>query len=198
VIGGKGADQGDREREPMSREEFLSNLPERMITKGRVVNIRESILSKLDSSNTIEEGKDQAVVDNESSHGEQQQPQQLDVTIGRTPALSMLKRSATNGDLHVDREVTTLRIKMPPCLNIGGSLLLKMYFDDSISDLREHISQHLDNAMNGCSGIDKDGFDIRASYPSRLFRNEEMTLVDAGLTPNAALIVQLSHSTSKK
>lgn len=32
----------------MSRDEFLSNLPEKMISKGRVINIRDSIASKLD------------------------------------------------------------------------------------------------------------------------------------------------------
>ena len=101
----------------------------------------------------------------------------LSMTIGETPALSMLKRSATLGELNADREVTTLRIKMPG----GKSLLLKMFFDDKIEDLRKYVTDN----MNG-----SDEFDIRASYQSRMFRDDDLTLVEAGLTPNAALIVQ--------
>tara|TARA_B100000795_G_scaffold81649_1_gene58858 strand:+ start:894 stop:2381 length:1488 start_codon:yes stop_codon:yes gene_type:complete len=178
AFGGQGNIIGGQQTQPMSRDEFLSNLPEKMISKGRVINIRDSIASKLDGIDETDAISKQEGKLNEigvQANGEKEDT--LSMTIGKTPALSMLKRSATLGELNADREVTTLRIKMPG----GKSLLLKMFFDDKIEDLRKYVTDN----MNG-----SDEFDIRASYPSRMFRDDDLTLVEAGLTPNAALIVQ--------
>ena len=175
AFGGQGNKIGGDSLTSMSREEFLSRLPEKMITKGRVVSIRDSIASKLDG------------VDEEKEEGNSEDLSSNTVKIGATPALSMLQRSATRGELHADDEVTTLRIKTLK----GGSLLLKMYFADTIGDLRAHVAQ---NMAKGRTSKDQQEFDLRTSYPSRIFRDDDITLLEAGLTPNAALIVQASSS----
>jgi hypothetical protein len=151
-----------------------------MITHGRVVSSRDGIASKLDG---VDEEKEESRSSSSSSVVEDLSNT---VKIGSTPALSMLKRSATRGELHADDEVTTLRIKTLE----GGSLLLKMYFSDTIGDLRAHVAQN----MATTTTKDQLEFDLRASYPPRIFRDNDMTLLEAGLTPNAALLVQASSS----
>ncbi len=171
---------------PMSREEFLRRLPERIVSNGRVVNIRDDISSKLTNgsvgggcSRIGEEGEEEEGEGGDTSGRPRTPPADGSggVTIAQTPALSMLKRSATRGELHADREVTTLRIKVPGRSN--GSLLVKMYFDDTVGDLRRHVAQH----------TNLQSFDLRAAFPTRTFRDDDMSLRDAGLVPNAALMV---------
>ena len=195
AFGGQGNKIGGQIK-PMSREEFLKRLPEKMISKGRVVNIRDGIASKLDAMN----GRDSGGSKNEGrSMGDDDRHRSLSpsqpsakgeannggIKIAETPALTMLKRSATLGELHADEEVTTLRIKLPKeGRNSTGttSLLLKMYFNDTIGALREHVASNLPGVVE---------FDLRTSYPSKMLKDDTLTLVEAGLTPNAALIVSV-------
>ena len=132
----------------MTREEFLRRLPERSISNGRVVSIRDEISSKLCSGaldgKSATKGKKSgsggahtigtavpphrasAVACSLGATPEATSPKDgcQSVTLAETPALSMLKRSATRGELSADRDVTTLRIKLP---GNGASLLAKMY-----------------------------------------------------------------------
>lgn len=209
AFGGEGQKIGapSTQTAAMSREEFLRRLPERSVSKGRVVSIREEISAKLgegmasgDYGDTSGRGQNDGnggahvigtavphslslVGDDEFQLGSipeatSPNPDPLGVTLAETPALSMLKRSATRGELSADRDVTTLRIKLP---GNGASLLAKMFFDDTVGDLRKHVAKH----------VNTQDFELRAAFPSRTFRDDALTLRDAGLVPNAKMFISL-------
>ena len=192
-----GQDNNTRNTKPMSREEFLNRLPEKMISKGRVVNIRDGIASKLEGVQEEQKnnGGEERGEEEEECTSPLRRSSSGGIKIAQTPALTMLKRSATLGELHADEEVTTLRIKVPNSRDSrdsrGGttSLLLKMYFSDTIGALRAHVASNLPTLTD---------FDLRTSYPSKIFRDDSITLVEAGLTPNAALIVSVCGGSSGK
>ena len=199
---------------PMSREDFLRRLPERSVRNGRVISIRDEISSMLESgtvndscgSGASRKSKDDSESGNSGKNSAHiigtAVPHSLSqvggevfqlisvpkseislqagtgVTIAQTPAMKMLKRSATRGELSADRDVTTLRIKLP---GNGESLLAKMYFDDTVGDLRKHVAKH----------VNTHEFDLRAAFPSRTFRDDSVTLRDAGLVPNAKMFISL-------
>ena len=198
AFSGQGQKIGSTDQmKPMSRDEFLSRLPERSISKGRVVSIRDEISSKLSSSWGQEEKSNlgnQHIIGSAAPHSlsmigggdiqlesipESLSPNdQLSVTLAETPALSMLKESATRGELSVDRDVTTLRIKLP---GNGASLIAKMYFDDTVGDLRKHVAKHVNSTE----------FDIKAAFPTRTFDDDSVSLRDAGLVPNAKMHISI-------
>jgi len=190
-------------------------LPERSVSNGRVVSIRDEISSKLvdgavnvghhatsgggtrSGGNVDENGGNSGahVIGTAVPHSLSQvgggafqlgsipeatspNADALGVTLAETPALSMLKRSATRGELSADRDVTTLRIKLP---GSGASLLAKMYFDDTVGDLRQQVAKH----------VNTQDFEMRAAFPTRTFRDDTLTLRDAGLVPNAKLFISL-------
>ena len=80
-------------------------------------------------------------------------------------------------------EVTTLRVRLPE----GGArpLLLKMGFLETVADLHAAVAGHL--------GLHGDDFELRTSFPNRAYGDKKTmaeTLQEAGLTPNAALMLR--------
>ncbi|XP_048769465.1 UBX domain-containing protein 11-like isoform X5 [Ostrea edulis] len=74
------------------------------------------------------------------------------------------------------RNITTLRVKS----DTGSqTYILKMKFQETIRDLRKYIDLHRPS--------NSQAYNIVSAYPSKTFDNEEITLLDAGLTPNAVL-----------
>jgi UBX domain-containing protein 11 len=196
AFGGIGNRIGQQTK-PMTREEFLNRLPEKIISKGRVIDIRSGIATKLNGDDgSIEEGKgnNESVMSKNRNKDDcptspVHQSQDSGIKIAQTPALTMLKRSATLGELHADEEVTTLRIKIPKGSTTTTSLLLKMYFSDTIGALRAHVASNIPPNIKE--------FDLRTSYPSKIFRDDSLTLLEAGLTPNAALIISITNTNSE-
>ena len=84
-----------------------------------------------------------------------------------------------------DGEVTTLRVK---AMNGGKTYVVRLRFDDTVGDLRRRLEK--------VSGEDEDDanvgneFEIRGGYPPRAFTEDEVTLREAGLVPNAALLLK--------
>ena len=84
-----------------------------------------------------------------------------------------------------DGEVTTLRVK---AMNGGKTYVVRLRFDDTVGDLRRRLEK--------VSGEDEDDanvgneFEIMGGYPPRAFTEDEVTLREAGLVPNAALLLK--------
>ena len=84
-----------------------------------------------------------------------------------------------------DGEVTTLRVK---AMNGGKTYVVRLGFDDTVGDLRrrlEKVSGEDDDDANV-----GDEFEIMGGYPPRAFTEDEVTLREAGLVPNAALLLK--------
>ena len=66
--------------------------------------------------------------------------------------------------------------------------VVRLRFDDTVGDLRRRLEK--------VSGEDEDDanvgneFEIRGGYPPRAFTEDEVTLREAGLVPNAALLLK--------
>jgi len=81
-------------------------------------------------------------------------------------------------------EVTTLRVKMD---DGSAPLLITMQFTDTVGMVREIVGSER------TSGTD---FELRTAFPPRVFRSDDdnTTLKDAGLCPNATLIARSGFS----
>ena len=79
-------------------------------------------------------------------------------------------------------EISTLRIKTPD----GGTVLeLRLPCDSTVGDLRAAVREHLMSKGNAHVAA----FTIRTSFPAREYDKDAETLRDAGLFPNALLLM---------
>ena len=92
------------------------------------------------------------------------------VVLVPTPALD---------DIADGAQVTTLRVK-----RIGGAqtLVLKHRFDDTVADVRKCIDEHLADDLSA-------PYDLRTAFPNKSYDDWSVTLRDAGLVPNAAMMM---------
>ncbi|GLC38226.1 hypothetical protein PLESTB_001085400 [Pleodorina starrii] len=162
--------------EPMSRDKFLSRLPQAVIKNGKVIEIRSDISKMLG-------GGGGGAVD----------AAKADVALIATPVdalLSTTQRNHTGPSLPPPSregqppatEVTTLQVK-----SIDGkqTYILKFQYDDTIGSLRACINAH--HAKAGVSGM---SYEIRSAFPARAYTDEAETLRAAGLVPNATLFLR--------
>ena len=78
-------------------------------------------------------------------------------------------------------EISTLRIKTPD----GGTVLeLCLPYDSTVGELRAAVRGHLSSG-----GAPVSAFTIRTSFPAREYDNDAETLREAGLIPNALLLM---------
>ena len=76
-------------------------------------------------------------------------------------------------------QVTTLRVR----LDAGERpLLLKMRFADTVGDLAMVVARHLN--------VSADDFELRTAFPNRAYADVSETLEEAGLVPNATLMLR--------
>ncbi|XP_065838369.1 UBX domain-containing protein 11-like [Oscarella lobularis] len=94
-------------------------------------------------------------------------------TLVETPIVGEIRSQHS-----LTKDVTTLRVKSETG---DQTYLIKMRYDDTISDLRKYINNH-----RGYSCI----YEIRSAFPNRLYDNEDDTLSKCGLVPNAALYLK--------
>eukprot|EP00937_MAST-01D_sp_MAST-1D-sp2_P006952 g6952.t1 len=76
--------------------------------------------------------------------------------------------------------VTTLRVRSDDGMQV---LVLNMQFDDTVADLRAAI----DARRGGGSA-----YQLRTAFPNRVHSDGAQTLLDAGLTPNAQLMLRVT------
>jgi len=101
-----------------------------------------------------------------------------DVKVLDTPVLQEIKSRRTDGPRPQSgtTQVSTLRIKSET-----GEMtyILKMKFTDCIRDVRSHI--------DAARPADAPSYDIKTSFPNRVYDDPASTLQECGLVPNATL-----------
>ncbi|XP_020622352.1 UBX domain-containing protein 11-like isoform X1 [Orbicella faveolata] len=101
-----------------------------------------------------------------------------DVKVLDTPVLQEIKSRSTDGPRPQSgtTQVSTLRIKSET-----GEMtyILKMKFTDCIRDVRNHI--------DAVRPADAPLYDIKTSFPNRVYDDPTATLQECGLVPNATL-----------
>ncbi|KXJ06139.1 UBX domain-containing protein 11 isoform X2 [Exaiptasia diaphana] len=143
-----------------SVENFLSRLPQSVVKAGKIIDVRSGIEQTIKGS----DGQPSSVV------------------VVNTPALNDIKTRAEENDKSKERpktgttKVTTLRIKSETG---EKTYLVKMSFTDTIADLREHL-----NAVRPKGAPD---YNIKSSFPNKVYSDLSATLVECGLVPNATL-----------
>ena len=64
--------------------------------------------------------------------------------------------------------------------------IVKLAADDTVGKLRRYLR----SAIAGDDDAPSGGFEIRNAYPPRTFADDAATLRDAGLVPNATLLLR--------
>ncbi|CAH1799316.1 unnamed protein product [Owenia fusiformis] len=141
----------------LSMDQFLNKLPSNVIKDGKIIDIRNSI------GETFQGGKSTpnniTVVDTDVV---KEMKQRLDIEKRKRPP--------------TPRGLTTLRIKSETG---DRTYVLKMRGTDTIGMVREYLSKQ--------RPLEAPSFDILSPYPRKVFSDNSATLLDCGLTPNAAL-----------
>ncbi len=169
--------------EPVGREQFLSRLPQAVIKKGKVIDIRADI-SKMLGGGAGGAGAGGGGAKPEVSLV----PTPVDAllsTIQRNHVGPSLPPPSREGQVNVAQEVTTLQVKS---FDGKQTYIVKLKYDDNIGELRKCINQHL----KGSGGGQKPGaYEIRSAFPARAYTDEVETLRQAGLIPNATLFLRV-------
>ncbi|KAL9969758.1 hypothetical protein ACROYT_G022014 [Oculina patagonica] len=104
---------------------------------------------------------------------------QSDVKVLDTPALQEIKSRSTDGPRPQSgstAQVSTLRVKSETG---ETTYILKMKFTDCIRDVRSHI--------DAARPTDAPPYDIKTSFPNKVYDDPGATLQECGLVPNATL-----------
>ncbi|XP_060756611.1 UBX domain-containing protein 11 [Neoarius graeffei] len=99
-------------------------------------------------------------------------------SVIETPALQTLRERAEGDDVS---EISSLRVKSE---DGEKTFILKMFFSETIGHLRQYLDAH-----RGSGG---PPYDIISAFPHLCYHsNDHPTLLESGLTPNAALLLRL-------
>jgi hypothetical protein len=167
---------------------FLEKLPRVVVRDGAVVHVRESVGAAMRGGSVGSAPAQTQTV--------------LETTVARGCFRALLERegirsSADGGVLddstferppddahepHVSSR-STLRVK-----GMDGQkmYIVKLAADDTVGKLR----RYLESAVAGDGDAPSGGFEIRNAYPPRTFTDDTVTLRDAGLVPNATLLLR--------
>jgi len=151
----------------MGREAFLNRLPKNVVKGGRVISIRDDIAEMVGKQG---QGQGQG-----SAGGGPK------TVVVNTPAMDLLSGGA---DL-TPVPISTLQVKSE---DGATTFVIKMRFDETVGDLRAYLEEPRTRA-----GFNASGYDVRTPFPNRSYSDTE-TLADAGLVPNAVIILRKSES----
>jgi hypothetical protein len=203
-----------------ARAKYLNKLPNAVIRNGKVIEVRSEIEAMLGGGGDKNKNKtpEVSVIDTHldgalpmdflsrpSNRRKSSSPTSSGSSSGGSgqsaaAAAAQRRAAAAAGDGEASsssssrddspnnpEEVTTLRVK-----GMDGykMYIIKLRFDDTIGMLRRYVER----ACSGEDGADDPNvgleFEIRGTYPPRVFDDEHITLRAAGLTPNAALLLK--------
>lgn len=166
---------------------FLEKLPRVVVRDGAVVHVRESVGTAMRGGSvgsapaqtqtvletTVARGCFRALLEREGIRSSADGVDD-DSTFERSP-------DDTHGP-HVSSR-STLRVK-----GMDGQkmYIVKLAADDTVGKLR----RYLESAVAGDGDAPSGGFEIRNAYPPRTFTDDTVTLRDAGLVPNATLLLR--------
>lgn len=149
----------------ISKDQFLSKLPSNVVKSGKVIDIRQAVSDMI--------------------RGESSIPNNHRISVVETSVTENLRKSASSGtrggritELSPD-ECTTLRIK-----HLDKTLVLVLKNSDTIGDVRQHLSEHSKDLITV-------KYDLLSPFPMRRFEDNSVTLLNAGLSPNALLHLQV-------
>lgn len=198
------------------RVNYLNKLPNAVIRNGKVIEVRSEIEAMLGGGEISKKSPEVSVIDTHldaalpmdflsrpnrrrasspsSSSASSASSSSSAAAAGQSAAAAAAERRAaaaagvgevTSSAADNPDEVTTLRVKGMDGYKI---YIIKLRFDDTIGTLRSYLER-------ACSGDAEDpnvgrDFEIRGTYPPRLFDDERVTLRAAGLVPNAALLLR--------
>lgn len=114
--------------------------------------------------------------------GDAEKERGLKVEVEQVQGVGEPGVAASAADQGSNSETSTLRIKTPD----GGTVLeLRLPSDSTVGHLKAAVRGHL----IGKAGAPVAGFTIRTSFPAREYDNDAETLREAGLVPNALLLM---------
>ena len=146
---------------PMSKQEFLNQLPINKIVNGNIVPIREELEKRFQETQQIDTSK--------LNSGEQKEPE------------THVDKAIKQGKSFDPSDLVSLRIRTETGKQ---TILLKVLASDTISIVYKYIRPYLE----GGKGLK---FELRTSFPNRHYTEDETkTLKELGLAPSSALIVR--------
>lgn len=75
-------------------------------------------------------------------------------------------------------DITTLQVKSD---SGQATILLKMRYSDTLRDVRRYVDQHRTETTE---------YELRTAFPARAYTDASQTLKEAGLVPNAVLMIR--------
>ena len=171
---------GKGEGEKKNRDTaFLEKLPRVVVRDGAVVRVREGVGAAMRGAGGAP-ARTQTV---------------LETTVARGCFRALLEAEGCSNGVDAARDddavrsrdaetcVSTLRVK-----GMDGQkmYIVKLAGDDTVGKLRRYLR----SAGVGADDKGSQNFEIRNAYPPRTFADDALTLRDAGLVPNATLLLR--------
>eukprot|EP00948_MAST-09A_sp_MAST-9A-sp1_P000254 g254.t1 len=151
----------------------LDQIPEVVISNGCVVKVRAAVKEMF----AVHRGST-AIIQTKALK-EIEAERKINATNGGASNSTDLRPMTPSAN------ITTLRIRVPRDISSKTSVILvKLWFTDSVGTLYENVKTFLEQSMS----ITRT-FEIRSTFPKRTYIDKEETLRDAGLVPNAALVL---------
>lgn len=168
-------DVTETEGEKKKDTAFLEKLPRVVVRDGAVVRVREGVGAAMRGAGGAP-ARTQTV---------------LETTVARGCFRALLEAEGCSNGVDAARDddavrardaetcVSTLRVK-----GMDGQkmYIVKLAGDDTVGKLRRYL--------RSAGAGDDDNFEIRNAYPPRTFADDALTLRDAGLVPNATLLLR--------
>ena len=173
---------GKGEGEKKNRDTaFLEKLPRVVVRDGAVVRVREGVGAAMRGAGGAP-ARTQTV---------------LETTVARGCFRALLEAEGCSNGVDAARDddavrsrdaetcVSTLRVK-----GMDGQkmYIVKLAGDDTVGKLRRYLRSAGVGADD--KGCESQNFEIRNAYPPRTFADDALTLRDAGLVPNATLLLR--------
>jgi len=160
---------------------FLEKLPRVVVRDGAVVRVREGVGAAMRGAGGAP-ARTQTV---------------LETTVARGCFRALLEAEGCSNGVDAARDddavrsrdaetcVSTLRVK-----GMDGQkmYIVKLAGDDTVGKLRRYLRSAGVGADD--KGCESQNFEIRNAYPPRTFADDALTLRDAGLVPNATLLLR--------
>jgi len=138
-------------------DQFLNKLPSKVIKNGKIVDIKSDLKDKLKGSDST---PSETIMIEE---GEKQTDNQ--------------KRIDQAGKMEIAQsDITTIRVKSEKG---DKTYIIKMKYSDTIGDLRRQINKMRQQKMTN--------YKLKSSFPNQIYDDDNATLEDCGLVPNATL-----------
>ena len=150
----------------MGRDDFLKQIPATVMRGGEMVDVRAGVAELL--------GVDTSVSKEGAKRSE-------GVARGGTRTSHSMEPVVVDTRVPPEDVGTTLQVKSSDGLH---ALVLRMRADHTIKDLREFVDDHRPSTSR---------YQLRTRYPNRAYDDPEQTLKDAGLCPNAVIMLRVGE-----